>query len=81
MKKIIVLIIINLFVFNSLGYAAVDCANTNKMSEKLKCKLSGLNKDKKDTDGKSSKFNFKNPFKKLNDWNRNNKTLVDVINK
>ena len=79
MKKIIVLIIINLLYFNSVGYAAVDCANPKKMSEKLKCKLSGLNKDKKNTNDKSSKFNFKNPFKKLNDWNRNNKTLADVI--
>ena len=76
MKKIIVLIIINLFIFNSIGYAAVDCTNPEKMTEKFKCKLSGL---KKDNDGKERKFKFKNPFKKLNDWGKNNKTLADVI--
>ena len=38
MKKIIVLIIINLFIFNSIGYAAVDCANPEKMTEKSKCR-------------------------------------------
>ena len=79
MKKAIILLIINLFFFNSIGYASVDCANPKKMSEKFKCKLLGLKKDKNDTDGKENKFSFKNPFKKLNDWNRNNKTLADII--
>ena len=49
------------------------------MIEKIKCKLLVLKKDKKDTDGKENKFSFKNPLKKLNDWNRNNKTLADII--
>mgnify|MGYP006170699975 CR=1 FL=1 len=79
MKKIIILIIINLFSFNSVGYAAIDCANPEKMSEKFKCKLSSFKKDNKDNDGKEKKFGFKNPFKKLNEWNKNNKTLADVI--
>ena len=79
MKKIIILIIINLFSFNSVGYAAIDCANPEKMSEKFKCKLSSFKKSNKDNDGKEKKFSFKNPFKKLNEWNKNNKTLADVI--
>ena len=79
MKKIIILIIINLFSFNSVGYAAIDCANPEKMREKFKCKLSSFKKDNKDNDGKEKKFGFKNPFKKLNEWNKNNKTLADVI--
>jgi hypothetical protein len=79
MKKIIILIIINLFVFNSVGYAAIDCANPEKISEKFKCKLSSLKKSNKHNDGKEKKFGFKNPFKKLNEWNKNNKTLADVI--
>ena len=79
MKKIILLIVINLFVFNSLAYAAVDCANPKKMSEKLKCKITGLKKDNKNDDGKEKKFKFKNPFKKLNDWGKRNKTLSDVV--
>ncbi|MDC0059996.1 hypothetical protein OAJ49_00365 [bacterium] len=79
MKKIIILIIINLFSFNSVGYAAIDCVNPEKMSEKFKCKLSSFKKSNKDNDGKEKKFGFKNPFKKLNEWNKNNKTLADVI--
>ena len=48
MKKIIILIIIKLFSLNSVGYAAIDCANPEKMSEKFKCKLSSFKKDNKD---------------------------------
>ena len=79
MKKIVILIIINLFSFNSVGYAAIDCVNPEKMSEKFKCKLSSFKKGSKDNDGKEKKFSFKNPLKKINEWGKNNKTLADVI--
>ncbi|MDC1146653.1 hypothetical protein OAS84_02540 [Candidatus Pelagibacter sp.] len=84
MKKIIVLIIMNLFIFNGVGNAAIDCTNPEKMSEKLKCKMSDFKKNKevKDNDGKESKFfRFKNPFQKLNDWGKRNKTLSGIVNK
>ena len=58
MKKIIILIIINLFFFNNVGYAAIDCVNPEKMSEKFKCKLSSFKKSNKDNDGKEKKFGF-----------------------
>jgi len=80
MRKIIILILINMFVFTSSGYAAIDCANPQKISEKLKCKISGVKKDKSDqSDTTSKKRLFKNPFKKLNDWGKRNKTLADVV--
>ena len=61
-------------------FAAIDCANPQKISEKLKCKISGVKKDKSDqNDTTSKKRIFKNPFKKLNDWGKRNKTLADVV--
>ena len=77
MKKIIVLIIINLFILNGVSYAAIDCTNPEKMSEKLKCKLTA---GKKDISGKEKKkiFKFKNPFKTVNEWSEKNKTLSDL---
>jgi hypothetical protein len=66
MKKLIVLVMLNLFIFNNIGFTAVDCSNPKKMSEKIKCKLTG-NKDKKE----KKLFNFKNPFKTVNELVKN----------
>ena len=79
MKKTIVIIVLNLFIFNNAAFATVDCADPKKMSEKIKCKITGLKKDKKNDDGKEKKFQFKNPFKKLNDWGKRNQTLSDIV--
>ena len=79
MKKIIVIIVFNFLIFNNVAFAAVDCTDPKKMSEKLKCKITGLKKDNKNDDGKEKKFKFKNPFKKLNDWGKRNKTLTDIV--
>ena len=74
MKKLIVLVILNLFIFNNFGFAAVDCSNPKKMSEKLKCKLKG-NKNNKE---KKKLFNFKNPLKTINEIGNKYKTLSDI---
>ena len=74
MKKIIVLVILNLFIFNSVGFTAVDCSNPKKISEKVKCKLSGNKND----DETKKLFNFKNPFKTVNEIGKKYKTLSDI---
>ena len=73
MKKLIVLVMLSLFIFNNVGFTAVDCSNPKKMSEKIKCKLTG-NKDKKE----KKLFNFKNPFKTVNEMGKKYKTLSDI---
>jgi hypothetical protein len=81
MNKIILLLIINLFVFSAVGFASTHCENPVKMSQKIKCKL--FNNDKaadesqKKAGDETEKKGFKyNPFKKLNEMNKNTKKTL-----